>query len=385
MMFKASVKILLIEDDLAEARLLQEVLKSFHLMEFSLVHVKRLREGVNQLQQDCFDVILLDLTLPDSQGLESVKLLVNHTPKVAIVVLTNTNDDKLALEAVREGAQDYLVKRHVNVDVLVRSVQYAIERQRASDLLREAKQNLENQVQKRTDELMKVKEINQLQSNLVSMFSHDFRTPLTTVLSCTELLQNKSDLLTDEKKTALFRMMRLAGKNMAQLLDEVLLVGKADLGTLECNLTQLDLKSFCAEIIEEIQFNANKKQIEIFFICRGELVEGIWDENLLRHILGNLLANSVKYSPEGSTVQFILIGEEKQVIFRIRDWGIGIPLADQKHLFEPFHRASNVGRIPGTGLGLAIVKSCVKTCQGQIEINSEVGVGTTVTVTLQKH
>lgn len=381
-MFESSVKILLIEDDLAEARLLQEVLKSFQLMQCSLIHVKRLQEGINQLQQNYFDVILLDLTLPDSQGLESVKLLVDHAPKVPIVVLTNHNDEKLALQAMREGAQDYLVKRHVNVDVLVRSVQYAIERQRASDLLREAKQNLENQVQTRNDELIKAKEINQLQSTLVSMFSHDFRNPLTTVLSCAELLQNKSDLLTEEKKTALFRMIRLASQNMAQLLDEVLLVGKADLGTLECQLTPLDLKSFCREIVEELQFNAHKKQIEILFICRGELVEGIWDKNLLRHILGNLLANAAKYSPENSTVQFVLIGEEKQVTFRVRDWGIGIPLEDQKHLFEPFHRASNVGRIPGTGLGLAIVKSCVKTCQGKIEINSEMGVGTTVTVTL---
>ena len=381
-MFESSVKILLIEDDLAEARLLQEVLKSFQLIEYSLVHVKRLQEGIDRLQQNRFDVILLDLTLPDSQGLESLKLLVDHAPKVPIVVLTNTNDDKLAIQAVREGAQDYLIKRHVNVDVLVRSVQYAIERQRASDLLREAKQNLENQVQKRNDELIKAKEINQLQSTLVSMFSHDFRNPLTTVLSCAELLQNKSDLLTEEKKTALFRMIRLASKNMAQLLDEVLLVGKADLGTLECQRTQLDLKSFCAEIVEELQFNANKKHIEILFICRGELTEGVWDQNLLRHILGNLLANAVKYSFEGNRIQFVLIGEEKQVTFRIRDWGIGIPLEEQKHLFEPFHRASNVGRIPGTGLGLAIVQSCVKTCQGQIEINSEVGVGTTVTVTL---
>lgn len=381
-MFESSVKILLIEDDLAEARLLQEVLKSFQLLQCSLVHVKRLQEGIKQLQKNYFDVILLDLTLPDSQGLESVKLLVDHAPKVPIVVLTNQNDDKLALQAVRKGAQDYLVKRHVNVDVLVRSVQYAIERQRASDLLREAKQNLENKVQTRTDELIKAKEINQLQSTLVSMFSHDFRNPLTTVLSCAELLQNKSDLLTEEKKTALFRMMRLASKNMAQLLDEVLLVGRADLGTLECNLTPLDLKSFCQEIVEELQFNANKKQIEILLICRGELVEGLWDQNLLRHILGNLLANAAKYSPEGGTVQFVLMGEEQQVTFRVRDWGIGIPAEDKKHLFEPFHRASNVGEIPGTGLGLAIVKSCVKTCQGNIEVHSEVGVGTTVTVTL---
>ncbi len=102
------VKILLIEDNLAEARLLQEFLRQAEFKEFSLVHVKRLREALNELNQSSYDVILLDLTLPDSQGLSSLPLLMSHAPTVPIVVLTNTNDEDLAIEAVRQGAQDYL-------------------------------------------------------------------------------------------------------------------------------------------------------------------------------------------------------------------------------------------------------------------------------------
>ena len=381
-MSDSPVKILLIEDDVAEARLLQEILKSFNLTLFSLTHVKRLQAALEQLKEDYFDVILLDLTLPDSQGLASLELLVNHTPHLPIVVLTNTNDDRLAIEAVRQGAQDYLVKRQINIDVLVRSLQYAIERQRVSDLLRETNENLVTQIKEKTAELMKAKEINQLQSELVSMFSHDFRSPLTTVLSCAELLQNKSDRLSEEKKVYLFQMLRNASKNMVQLLDEVLLVGRTDSGTLECKLSLLDLEAFCRQLVEELQISADKKHIKLIFIGDRNLKASLWDENLLRHILGNLLANSIKYSPEQSRVEFELIAREKQVIFRIQDWGIGIPKSDRQNLFEPFHRASNVGKTPGTGLGLAIVKSCVETHQGQIEINSEVDVGTTVTVTL---
>ena len=381
-MSESPVKILLIEDDVAEARLLQEILKSFNLTLFSLTHVKRLQEALERLKEDHFDVILLDLTLPDSQGLTSLELLVERFPHLPIVVLTNTNDDRLAIEAVRQGAQDYLVKRHINIDVLVRSLQYAIERQRVSDLLRETNENLVNQIKQKTAELMKAKEINQLQSELVSMFSHDFRTPITTVLSCAELLQNKSDRLSEEKKVYLFEMLRNASKNMVQLLDEVLLVGKTDSGTLECKLSELDLETFCCQLVEELQINADKKHIELIFISDRNLKSSLWDANLLRHILGNLLANAIKYSPEHSKVKFELIAKEQQVIFRIQDWGIGIPTSDLQYLFEPFHRASNVGKTPGTGLGLAIVKSCVETHQGQIEINSEVNVGTTVTVTL---
>jgi signal transduction histidine kinase len=376
------IAILLIEDDLAEARLIQEILQNFDLHQFALTHVQRLQAGLNRLRQQQFNLVLLDLTLPDSQGLSSVELLVQNFAHLPIVVLTNTNDNRLAIEAVRQGAQDYLVKRNINIEVLVRSIQYAIERQKASDLLRETNENLTNQIQQKTSELMKAKEINHFQSELVSMFSHDFRNPLTTVLSCTELLHNKNDLLSEERKIYLFQMLRNASKNMVQLLDEVLLVGQTEADTFQCNLTELNLELFCLELVEQLQFNADKRQIELVFEAQGKIKQAAWDESLLRHILGNLLANGIKYSSEGNKVLFELIPLEEEVIFRIQDWGIGIPAQDHHKLFEPFHRASNVGRIPGTGLGLAIAKSCVEAHQGKIVLDSEVDRGTTVTVSL---
>ena len=376
------IDILLIEDDLTEARLIQEILQNFDLDRFVLTHVERLQTGLNRLRQKQFDLILLDLTLPDSRGLSSVELLVNNFTSLPIVVLTNTNDDRLAIEAVRQGAQDYLIKRKINIEVLVRSIQYAIERQKASVLLRETNENLVNQIQQKTSELMKAKEINHFQSELVSMFSHDFRNPLTTVLSCTELLHNKKDLLSEEKKVYLFQMLRNASKNMMQLVDEMLLVGQTEADTFQCNLTELDLELFCLELVEQLQLNADKRRIELVFDAQGRIEQSAWDESLLRHILGNLLANAIKYSADGSKVLFELIPQEREIVFRVRDSGIGIPPEDLQKLFEPFHRASNVGRIPGTGLGLAIAKSCVEAHQGKITVDSEVERGTTITVIL---
>ena len=161
------VNILLVEDNLAEARLLQEVLKGTLFRRFNLAHVKRLGEaisllegsGIEELQTAHFDVVLLDLTLPDSQGLASLDLLIQHAPSLPIVVLTNTNDEELAVEAVRHGAQDYLVKRHVNQDNLVRSLRYAIERKQAAEALREANEILEIRVQERTAELKTANEL----------------------------------------------------------------------------------------------------------------------------------------------------------------------------------------------------------------------------------
>jgi signal transduction histidine kinase len=377
-----SVKILLIEDNLAEARLLQEFLRPAKSHDFSLVHVKRLAEAFQEISQNTYDVILLDLTLPDSQGLASLAALIKYAPNLPIVVLTNTNDDELALEAVRSGAQDYLVKRQVKAEVLIRSLRYAIERKQALETLRAVNHTLEMRVQERTDELVKVQELSQSKSEFVSMLSHDIRNPLNTILLVAGLLQNSDDKLPKEKKLSHFQLMRTAIKNVAQLLDEVMFIGKADTGKLQCELSPINLKVFCHQLVQEAQLSLGEEHLNIIFSSFGEIGEVMCDESLLRHILGNLLSNAIKYSPSDSTVRFDLIGHEKTVIFRIQDEGLGIPEEDQHRLFQPFHRATNVGRIPGTGLGLAIVKKCVEAHGGKIAVHSEVGVGTTFTVTI---
>ncbi|WP_096606042.1 ATP-binding protein [Calothrix sp. NIES-2100] len=385
-MATGSVKILLIEDNLAEARLLQEFLKQAQSKDFSVVHVQRLQNALQELTKDralcSYDVILLDLTLPDSEGLSSLPTLIDYAPKLPIVVLTNTNDEALAIEAVRQGAQDYLVKRQVNVEVLVRSIHYAIERKQVLESLRTTNKTLETRVEQRTAELVKAQEINQFKSEFVSMISHDIRNPLNTILLAAGLLQNSDDKLTKEKKSSHFQMIRSAIKNMAQLLDEVSLIGQADSGKLHCELISIDLQNFCRYLIEEAQLTTGEKQINLVFTSVGEFRDALWDENLLRHILGNLLTNAIKYSLPGGTVKFELIGQEQAIAFRIQDYGIGIPEPDQKRLFQPFQRAENVGSIPGTGLGLAIVKKCVEAHGGEILLESKEGVGTTFIVVL---
>jgi signal transduction histidine kinase/CheY-like chemotaxis protein len=145
--------VLLVEDNSAEARLLQEILKSTGHQRFVLVRVKRLAEAIAYLHTHPVDVALLDLTLPDSTGLASLDALTRSMPSLPVVVLTNTNDEDLAVEAVRRGAQDYLIKRQVNQELLVRSLRYAIERKQAAEALREANEVLEHRVQERTAEL----------------------------------------------------------------------------------------------------------------------------------------------------------------------------------------------------------------------------------------
>ncbi|MBD2306861.1 PAS domain-containing protein [Chroococcidiopsis sp. FACHB-1243] len=229
--------------------------------------------------------------------------------------------------------------------------------------------------------LVKEKELGELKSRFVTMASHEFRTPLATILSSSELLEHYSHRWSEDRKLNHLHRIQTSVKHMTQLLNDVLLIGKAEAGKLDFKPLLLDLKQFCHEVVEEIQLTASDRQI-IFQCHTDERITGMMDEKLLRHIFINLLSNAVKYSPADSPVNFELTNECDTVIFRVRDRGIGIPLAEQAEIFSSFHRASNVGNISGTGLGLAIVKKSIDLHDGKIAVESSVGLGTIFTVVL---
>lgn len=230
--------------------------------------------------------------------------------------------------------------------------------------------------------LEKEKELNELKSNFVTTTSHEFRTPLATILSSADLLQKYSHKLREEQKFTHLKQIQTTVKHMTQLLNDVLLIGKAEAGKLECNPAPLDLVGFCQVLVEDLRLINIKGNHTITFVNQGDSTNVCLDEKLLRHILSNLLSNAIKYSPQGGTVHFELVCQQESAIFHIQDEGIGISTADQAQLFDSFYRASNVGTISGTGLGLAIVKKSVDLHGGKITMHSKVGVGTTFTVAL---
>lgn len=229
--------------------------------------------------------------------------------------------------------------------------------------------------------LQKEKELNELKSRFISMASHEFRTPLSTILSSSELLEHYRHKWTEEKQLAHLQRIQNAVQHMTEMLNNVLLIGKLDAGKLDFVPTSFDLIQYCRYLVEELQLNV-KNQHTINFCTQYESIPCCMDEKLLGHILINILSNAIKYSPDGSIVQFTLRIKKEQAVFKIKDQGIGIPAKDLPYLFESFHRATNVGNIQGTGLGLAIVKKYVDIYSGEIAVESEIGVGTTFTVIL---
>lgn len=484
-MTNAILKVLLLEDNPADADLLQDILNEAISINWDITHVEKLSLALQYINQQPFDIVLSDLSLPDAQGLDAVIRMQAIAPDLPIVVLTGLNDEEIGLTALRRGVQDYLNKGQLQAEVLMRTIRYAIERSQTQRVLRqqaaamaasmegiailnsnqehtyvnqafariygydqpetlihtswrqlyppEHYQTLQQQIphilQKQgywrgeviarrcngeefyqelsitalsdggfvcnvrdisdrkqfeiemLKALKREKELSELKSRFVSIVSHEFRTPLTTILSSAELLQKYGLRDSDDKNQIRFGRIVNGVRRMTQLLDDVLIFNRMEAGKLLFNPVPLNLLEFCNDLIEEMQAQISPAHT-ITLITETEQSHYCLDEHLLRHILTNLISNAIKYSPKGGRVQVRLGGAPDTITFSVKDEGIGIPTADLEQLFTIFHRGSNVETIPGTGLGLAIVKQCVDLQNGKINVVTEAGKGTEFTVTL---
>jgi PAS domain S-box-containing protein len=228
--------------------------------------------------------------------------------------------------------------------------------------------------------LEKEKELNQLKDRFISMVSHEYRTPLTSILSSVELLEKGDEKYTKEKKKVHFNRIQKNVDYLINMIDEVLYVNKIDSRRIEVSTQKINLPDFCTEIFDEMKslYPGIKSTINI------NLKKDYYniDAAIMKKILGNLISNAYKYNRENGSVDFIIYSETNKIIFKITDSGIGIPEEEQKNVFEPFSRMTNAQNIKGTGLGLSIVQKSVEQMGGTISYISRAGEGTTFTVTI---
>lgn len=358
--------VLIVEDNPGDIRLVRELLNETEPGQFRVIWADSIGQAIDCLLKSPVDIVLLDLSLPDVSGLETLKQMQSAAGNLPIVVLSGNSNEALALQAVRDGAQDYILKKNLDIHLLARVIRYAIERKHYEVALRHA--------------LDKEKDLHELKSRIVSMVSHDFRTPLMTIQSSSDLLCNYHDRITEEQRTQYFASINTQVKHLTFLLEDMLALTKADSVGTAFNPTLIDLRAACQGLVDEMQQLAGTRSIN--FVASGPFESVEIDTNLLRRALLNLLSNAVKYSPEGSVIDFTLIRSAEEIVIRIQDHGIGIPEEEKSQMFEVFHRANNVGDIPGTGLGLAIVKQAVEAHGGTIVMDSTLTLGTTFTITI---
>jgi PAS domain S-box-containing protein len=227
--------------------------------------------------------------------------------------------------------------------------------------------------------LLRERELADLKMRFVSLASHEFRTPLATILSSVELIEDFGPTLPQAELAELIRLVRGAIGRLTGMLDQVTLIGRAEADKLEFRPAPHDPRLLALAIAREAE-QAQGQSERVRFDASGLEGRRLVDAELLYHVLGNLLGNAMKYSPRAETVGFTLEALAESLTFTVSDRGIGIPPPDQPHIFESFHRARNVGNVEGTGLGLSIVKQCVELHGGTVTFESSPGRGTTFSV-----
>jgi PAS domain S-box-containing protein len=229
--------------------------------------------------------------------------------------------------------------------------------------------------------LEKEKQLVAFKSRFGSMVSHEFRTPLAIILSSSNILKKYGERLPEQKRREHLEAIEQQVRHLNQLLEDILTISRAETVGLEFKRQPVNMVEFCRDVIADVGLTTHNSH-QIVFSPNRENIHASVDGKLLRQAITNLLTNAVKYSPEGGSIVLQLVADIKQIIVCIHDNGIGIPPQEVGHIFEAFHRADNVGAIPGTGLGLAITKLAVEMHGGIIDVESEIGRGTTFTLRL---
>ena len=395
-------KILIVEDEAIAA---ENIAGRLHQQGYDVVGiVDSGPEAIEQAAHTKPDLILMDIMLKGEIDGVAAAIEIYDRWRIPVLYMTAFGDEATLQRAKAAEPFGYLIKPFKPHEL--RATVEVVLNKCAADL------RLRSDLEKAEQLRRQAESLNSLKSELVSVLSHEFRTPLSTIYLSTDLLENQSHQLSEAKKTKRYTHIRQAVSRMTALLDDITTISESELGKLEANPTIFSLESFCRNLVEDFQELVGDNRILNFINHSSYTNAYLLDDKLLHHILHKLLSNAIKYSSQGSIVNLhlecikentrhksrqdidatrtILTYPHEQkllsnfgvAIFRVQDWGIGIPPEAQARLFDSFFRAHNVGEAPGYGLGLTVVKNYVDILGGEITVESELGAGSTFTVTL---
>jgi phosphoserine phosphatase RsbU/P len=359
----AELRILLIEDNPGDARLIREmVADAAGAVPPRLEHVGRLAEGIELLARRGADVALLDLSLPDAQGIDTFRRLQAAAPGLPIVVLSGLDDETVAVRAVQGGAQDYLVKGHVDGPGLVRAVRYAVERKRLEADRRE--------LERQRDEFF-------------AGVSHDLRTPVAAIKASIEAVLAS---LPPDLPPALRRLLvniDLATDELARLVDDLLELARLEAGRVDLRPVECDLRDVVRGAARRIEPLAQQRGQRLRLDLPAEPVLARVDPERLGRAFGNLVANAHHYGRADGTIGLGVRAGPSDAVVSVSDDGPGIPPAEHGRIFNRFYRSSTTAaRREGTGLGLPIARGLVELHGGRIVVDSAPGAGATFHVVL---
>jgi signal transduction histidine kinase len=342
--------LLIIEDNPGDARLLREIFLEEGSNATEMTHAGSMAEAEGFLSGNTVDVILLDLGLPDAQGLEAIRRAHAAAPTAPLVVLTGLDDESLAAQTLREGAQDYLIKGQFESRSLLRTLRYAIERKR----------------------------LERLKDEFVSTVSHELRTPLTSIAASLGLLIGKVAGILPGPAARLLSIAYTNSRRLVRLVNDILDIEKLESGRVVFYFAKVDVRILVEHAIEANRGYAQSHNVRVRLTDSAAVGEVRADSDRLVQVVTNLLSNSIKFSPADNEVVVSIEKGTDAIRISVRDHGIGIPEDFRAHLFEKFAQAdaTNARQKGGTGLGLSIVKQIVERLGGEVGFSDAPGGGT---------
>jgi len=371
----APLRILLVEDNPGDARLIRETLRDAGSLAFELRHADRLAAALPQLAARDADVVLLDLSLPDAHGLETVTRALAAAPEVPIVVLTGLDDETVAVQAVQAGAQDYLVKGQVEPGMLSRALRYAMERKRL-ETERERLLAAEHEARTAAEAAVRARD------EVLRIVAHDIGNSLSAV-KIHALVLERTLPAGDEggearKRTGAIRDLTA---QMDRLRQDLLDVAAIEAGRLSVEPVELEVGAVVAEAVAALAGVAAEKGVALSSSAEPGLPRVFADRERVLQVLANLCGNAVKFTPVAGTVEVRAEAADGEVRVSCTDTGPGISADDLPHVFDRFWQARSTRRA-GAGLGLAIAKGIVEAHGGTLSADSTPGEGSTFAFTL---
>ncbi|MDP2409229.1 MAG: hybrid sensor histidine kinase/response regulator [Pseudolabrys sp.] len=348
--------VLLVEDNSGDARLLREMFKEQDAHESELTHVASMAEAEAFLAKSTVDLILLDLGLPDAQGMDAIRRTRAIAPGVPLVVMTGLDDDALAAQALQEGSQDYLVKGQIEARGLLRAMRYAQERKR----------------------------LERLKDDFVASVSHELRTPLTSICASLSLLVNNAGGDIPGPAARLIAIAHVNSQRLVRLINDILDIEKMEAGQMPFRQERVELRPLLLQAIEANREFAETCGVRLRMINAAVVDDVKADADRMTQVITNLLSNAIKFSPAGAEVDVAVANDAGTVRLSVRDRGPGIPEDFKARIFERFAQADTSDSRPrgGTGLGLSIVKQIVGRLGGEVGFADAPGGGTVFHVTL---
>lgn len=365
-------RLLVIED---EALLRSEIANWLTLEDYDVTEASDGVKGIQLAAELVPDLVICDVTMP---GLDGYGVLLElrsnfetaHIPFIFVTARAAHEDIRKGMDL---GADDYITKPFTHAE-LIQAVRTRLDK-KAFQM-----QQYEQQLIQWQHAFEDEQEKHHFRSKLIAMFSHDFRTPLAGIMTSNSLLRDYYDRMEPDRRKTHFGRVESYVRQLTQMLDDLLIVAQMESGSLEFIPQMRSIDELLRDIVDEFQvIHSETCHITLHSNYFGDFPV---DTRLIRQIVSNLISNAIKYSPKNGEVNISLQGDAKQIGMTVQDYGIGIPDADKARMFTAFQRASNVGEIKGTGLGLAIVKQAVDLHGGTIDLESKVGQGTIITVTL---